>query len=120
MVLTPDMDCYAEDLNNNLGVRTATAGNQVPRSIPRGRAYRFDDDFPGDGEFEAYQEMAEDYQEAELERILKGRPQLRSGGRRPLDGPDGDDDDDDDDDEEGEGDEEEEEPPEGGGGRGEE
>ena len=55
MILTPDMDCYAGDLNYNFGVRTAAAGNQVPRWIPRGRAYRFDEDFPTDGEFEVYQ-----------------------------------------------------------------
>ena len=114
MILTPDMGCYAEDLNNNLGVRVAGPGNSVPRSIGRGQAYRFDPAFPEEGEFEAYVELAEDYEDEERQRMLRERPILRStlarmprGGRAPR--PAGDDAPDEEEEEGDEADEEEEE-----------
>ena len=95
MVLTPDMDVYAEDMNDNLGVRLCAAGNAVPRTIGRGQAYRIDGAFPTDGEYEAYVELAEDHQVGELARMMAGRPILRSTGARgpraaaPAPGPGG-------------------------------
>ena len=38
MVLTPDMDVYAENLGDNTGVKRTGAGNSVPATIPRGQA----------------------------------------------------------------------------------
>ena len=123
IVLTPDMDVYGEDMNDNLGVRVCAAGNAVPRSIARGQAYRFDSEYPTEGEHEAYQELAENYRAEELARMMAIRPILRSTGARgprsaapgpgrggPPPAP-GEDDDDPEEEEEEEGKEEEEDAP---------
>ena len=83
MILTPDMTCYAEDLNFNIGVALAAAGNAVPRRIPRGQAYRFDAAFPTEGEFEAYQELAEDLIGDETDRMRREGYTRRSTGLVP-------------------------------------
>ena len=76
MVLTPDMDVYAENLGENAGVKRTGTGNSVPATIPRGQAYRFDPAFPGLNEFEAYTELAEDLVDEERERMLEEYPDL--------------------------------------------
>ena len=59
MILMPGMTCHAEDLSFNLGVGLAGPCNADPRRIPRGQAYCFDAAIPTEGEFEAYQELAD-------------------------------------------------------------
>ncbi|MCH1570171.1 MAG: hypothetical protein L7S64_02420 [Longimicrobiales bacterium] len=98
IVLTPDMNVYAEDLNFNLEVKVAGPGNSVPRGIGRGQAYRFDPAFPSLGEFEAYQEIADDYLDEETRRIAAEGYVRRSTGRVAREGDGGDPDDGGDDD----------------------
>ena len=90
MVLTPDMDVYAENLGDNTGVKRTGAGNSVPATIPRGQAYRFDPAFSCLNEFEAYTELAEDLVDEERERMVEeyfdlspDAPDLPVGGRVP-------------------------------------
>ena len=83
MILTPDMTCYAEDLNFNIGVALAGAGNAIPRRIPRGQAYRFDAAFPTEGEFEAYQELADELIGDETGRMRREGYTRRSTGLVP-------------------------------------
>ena len=61
MVLTPDVDVYAEDVNDCLAVCMRARGHAVPVGIPRGQAYRFDPACPTDSEFEAYVALAGGY-----------------------------------------------------------
>ena len=86
MVLTPDMDVYAENFGDNTGVKRTGAGNRVPATIPRGQALRFHPAFPGLNEFEAYTELAEDLVDEERERMLEEYPDLAPDAPDPPGG----------------------------------